>query len=118
MDVKRTGNTSGEILLPSKGVGEWVWQVTAREPGTKYITLRLFAPGPDNADVNLETFREQIEVEVGSMYVVRAFIKDYAVPLGVTVPALVVGGSFLVRLWRKRQKAEKKEKEPKTESAG
>lgn len=89
MVITRTGNQSGEISLPSQGMGEWVWQVKPQKSGTQYLTLRLFVPGPGDSDITLESFTERIQVEVGVAYVVAGFVKDYFPALGISVPIIL-----------------------------
>lgn len=101
MDVQGTGSENGEILIPSDGVGEWMWLVTARESGTKSLTLRLFVPGQDNTDITLESFHERIRVKVGVRYAAAGFVKEYFPALGITVPVLVGAGAWM---WSKRRK--------------
>jgi hypothetical protein len=106
MDIQRTGSASGEISLPSEGVGEWTWLLTAHEPGTRYLTLRLFVPGPEETDITLETFREKIQVDVGIMYVTAAFVKEYFPVLGLSVPVLIGGLVWLLARRRKGKHAD------------
>lgn len=109
MDIRRTGSESGEISLPSKGVGEWTWLLTPRESGTQYLTLRLFVPGPNDTDITLETFRERIQVDVGVVYVTAEFVKEYFPVLGLSIPVL---GGGLVWLLAKRRKGKHAEAAP------
>jgi len=106
MTVERAGNPSGEMLVPEQGVAEWRWWITPKESGRKTMTLQLFATAEDGPDLSLETFREDIQVEIELGYVLNALVKDWAQPLGVTIPVLIGAiGAILVWSRSKRRKA-------------
>jgi hypothetical protein len=97
MEIVRTGNETGEMLVPVQGVAEWGWLITPKEAGRKTLTLRLFATNQDGPDLSLETFREDIDVEVALGYLLNSIVKDWAQPLGLTIPVLIGAiGAFLV----------------------
>lgn len=97
MTIERAGNPSGEMLVPVEGVAEWRWWITPKEPGRKTMTLQLFATADDGPDLSLETFREDIHVEIELGYMLNALVKDWAQPLGVTIPVLIGAiGALLV----------------------
>jgi hypothetical protein len=107
MDIERAGNASGEMLVPEQGVAEWSWWITPREAGRKTLTLQLFATAEDGPDLSLETFREVIQVEIELGYVLNAIVKDWAQPLGVTIPVLI-GAIGAILVWsRSRQRKAK-----------
>lgn len=104
--VERAGNPSGEMLVPEQGVAEWRWWITPKDPGRKTMTLQLFATAEDGPDLSLETFREDIQVEIELGYVLSSLVKDWAQPLGVTIPVLVAAiGAVLVWSRSKHGKA-------------
>ena len=106
MDVERAGNPDGEMLVPVEGVAEWRWWITPRESGRKTLTLQLFATAQNGPDLSLETFREDIQVEIELGYVLNALVKDWAEPLGVTIPVLVGAiGAILIWSRSRRRKA-------------
>ncbi|KIS28615.1 hypothetical protein TV39_04280 [Arthrobacter sp. SPG23] len=106
MTIERAGNPSGEMLVPEQGVAEWRWWVTPKDPGRKTMTLQLFATAEDGPDLSLETFREDIQVEIELVYVLNALVKDWAQPLGLTIPVLIGAlGALLVWSRSKRRKA-------------
>ena len=106
MDIERAGNPSGEMLVPVEGVAEWRWWITPKESGRKTMTLQLFATAEDGPDLSLETFRENIQVEIELGYVLTALVKDWAQPLGVTIPVLIGAiGALLVWSRSRRRKA-------------
>ena len=106
MDIERAGNPSGEMLVPVEGVAEWRWWITPKESGRKTMTLQLFATAEDGPDLSLETFRENIQVEIELGYVLNALVKDWAQPLGVTIPVLIGAiGALLVWSRSRRRKA-------------
>lgn len=108
MTIERAGNPSGEMLVPEEGVAEWRWWITPEESGRKTMTLQLFATAQDGPDLSLETFREDIHVEIELGYVLNALVKDWAQPLGVTIPVLVGAiGALLVWSRSKRRKKAK-----------
>jgi hypothetical protein len=106
MAIERAGNPSGRMLVPEQGVAEWRWWITPKEPGRKTMTLQLFATAEDGPDLSLETFREDIQVEIELGYVLSALVKEWAQPLGVTIPVLVGAiGAILVWSRSRRRKA-------------
>jgi hypothetical protein len=106
MDIERAGNPGGEMLVPVEGVAEWRWWITPTESGRKTMTLQLFATAEDGPDLSLETFREDIQVEIELGYVLNALVKDWAEPLGVTIPVLIGAiGAILVWSRSRRRKA-------------
>lgn len=106
MDIERAGNPSGEMLVPVEGVAEWRWWITPKESGRKTMTLQLFATAEDGPDLSLETFRENIQVDIELGYVLNALVKDWAQPLGVTIPVLIGAiGALLVWTRSRRRKA-------------
>lgn len=106
MDIERAGNPDGEMLVPVEGVAEWRWWITPKESGRKTLTLQLFATAEDGPDLSLETFREDIQVEIELGYMLNALVKDWAEPLGVTIPVLIGAiGAILVWSRSKRRKA-------------
>ncbi|WLQ04994.1 hypothetical protein [Arthrobacter oryzae] len=106
MTIERAGNPSGEMLVPVEGVAEWRWWITPKESGRKTMTLQLFATAEEGPDLSLETFREDIQVEIELGYVLNALVKDWAQPLGLTIPVLIGAiGALLVWSRSKRRKA-------------
>lgn len=106
MNIERAGNPSGEMLVPVEGVAEWRWWITPKESGRKTMTLQLFAQTADGPDLSLETFREDIQVEIELGYVLNALVRDWAQPLGVTIPVLIGAiGAILVWSRSRRRKA-------------
>lgn len=106
MAIERAGNPSGEMLVPEQGVAEWRWWITPKDPGRKTMTLQLFATAEEGPDLSLETFREDIQVEIELGYVLNALVKDWAQPLGVTIPVLIGAiGAILVWSRSRRRKA-------------
>jgi acylphosphatase len=106
MTIERAGNPGGEMLVPEQGVAEWRWWITPKDPGRKTMTLQLFATAEDGPDLSLETFREDIQVEIELGYVLSSLVKDWAQPLGVTIPVLVAAiGTMLVWSRSKHGKA-------------
>ncbi|MET4587198.1 hypothetical protein ACVLB3_003430 [Pseudarthrobacter sp. PvP022] len=106
MTIERAGNPSGEMLVPEQGVAEWRWWITPRDAGRKTMTLQLFATAEDGPDLSLETFREDIQVDIELGYVLNALVKDWAQPLGVTIPVLIGAiGAILVWSRSRRRKA-------------
>ncbi|QCO97206.1 hypothetical protein FCN77_05055 [Arthrobacter sp. 24S4-2] len=103
MDIERAGNASGEMLVPEHGVAEWSWWITPREAGRKTLTLHLFATAENGPDLSLETFREDIQVEIEIGYVLNAIVRDWAQPLGVTIPVLV-GAIGAILVWSRSRK--------------
>jgi hypothetical protein len=106
LEIVRTGNETGEMLVPAQGVAEWGWLITPKESGRKTLTLRLFATNQDGPDLSLETFREDIDVEVALGYLLNSIVKDWAQPLGLTIPVLIGAiGALLVWSRSRRRKA-------------
>ncbi|WP_156810613.1 hypothetical protein [Arthrobacter sp. FB24] len=106
MTIERAGNPSGEMLVPEQGVAEWRWWITPLDAGRKTLTLQLFATAEDGPDLSLETFREEIQVDIELGYVLNALVKDWAQPLGVTIPVLIGAiGAILVWSRSRRRKA-------------
>lgn len=103
MDISLASGSSGLIALPAKDVGMWSWNITPREAGNKQIVLTLWTEGPQDADVLVVAYQEVIQVEVGFGYVLGSFVRDWAAPLGLTVPVLLGAASGLYLWWRKRQ---------------
>ena len=60
--------------------------VTPRESGHKKLTIRLVAPAPDGGDLEIETYSRDIEVNVNLGYVVAVATKEWAAPLGLSIP--------------------------------
>lgn len=102
MDIERADGGSGVLALTPDGFGEWSWLITARESGTQVLTLRLLAPGPDGSSITFETFTEEIEVQVGVGYMLSNVVKDWASPLGVTIPVVIAAIGSLYLWWRKK----------------
>ncbi|MET3934820.1 hypothetical protein ABIE00_002866 [Arthrobacter sp. OAP107] len=94
-DIRRRGDTTGLMSLPSDGVGEWGWFITPRESGRRTLTLHLIAPLPRGGEYEVETYRKDIEVNVGVLYVVGVAVREWAVPLGITLPVVVGAVSAL-----------------------
>ena len=89
-DIERIGNTSDEISLASDGSGGWGWYITPRETGRKILKIRLVAPAPNGgSDLEIETYSREIDVNVGLAYLVGVLAKDWAAPLGLTIPVIV-----------------------------
>jgi len=107
MDIQRAGNPDGEMLVPEQGVAEWSWWITPRDWGRKTMTLQLFATAEDGPDLSLETFREDIQVEIELGYVLNAVVKDWAQPLGLTIPVLI-GAIGAVLVWSRSRKRKAK----------
>ena len=103
MDITATSGAGGLISLPAEGVGEWSWDITPREAGEKEVTLRLLAPGPEGSNIMVETYRETIDVQVRLGYVVGNAVKEWAGPLGLSVP-VVVGAIGALYLWWQRRR--------------
>jgi hypothetical protein len=107
MDIERAGNPGGEMLVPERGVAEWRWWITPKEAGRKTLTLQLFATAENGPDLSLETFREDIQVEIEIGYVLTAIVKDWAQPLGVTIPVLI-GAISAILVWSRSRKRKAK----------
>ncbi|MBT2596149.1 hypothetical protein [Arthrobacter sp. ISL-72] len=107
MDIQRAGNPDGEMLVPEQGVAEWSWWITPRDWGRKTMTLQLFATAEDGPDLSLETFREDIQVEIELGYLLNAVVKDWAQPLGLTIPVLI-GAIGAVLVWSRSKKRKAK----------
>lgn len=106
-DIERRGDSSGVIALPSDEVGEWGWYITPNKPGTQTLTLRLIAPIPNvDGEFEVETYTRNINVNVSILKVVSDVTKDWAAPLGITVPVIVAAiGALYLRARRNRYKA-------------
>ena len=96
-EIERKGNPSGLISLSSDGSGGWGWYITPRETGRKTLTVSLVAPAPNGGDLEIETYSREIEVNVGFAYLVGVVAKEWAAPLGLTIPVIVgaIGGLYL-----------------------
>lgn len=96
-DIERKSNPSGLISLSSDGSGGWGWYITPRETGRKTLTVSLVAPAPDGGDLEIETYTREIDVNVGFAYLVGVVAKEWAAPLGLTIPVIVgaLGGLYL-----------------------
>lgn len=106
LEIARTGSETGEMLVPEQGVAEWGWLITPKEAGRKTLTLRLFPTNQNGPDLSLETFREDIDVEVALGYLLNSIVKDWAQPLGLTIPVLIGAiGAVLVWSRSRRRKA-------------
>lgn len=106
MEIERAGSPTGEMLVPVLGVAEWRWWITPKDAGRKTLTLQLFATTEDGPDLSLETFREEIDVEIELGYMLNAIVNDWAEPLGLTVPVVVAAIGAALVWWRtKRHKA-------------
>lgn len=103
MDITATSGAGGLISLPAEGVGEWSWDITPREAGEKEMTLRLLAPGPEGSNIMVETYRETIDVQVRLGYVVGNAVKEWAGPLGLSVPVVVTAIGALYVWWQRRR---------------
>ncbi|SFT97193.1 hypothetical protein [Arthrobacter sp. ov118] len=103
-DIERIGNPSDEISLSSEGSGGWGWYITPRETGRKILKIRLVAPAPNGgSDLEIETYSREIDVNVGLAYLVGVVAKDWAAPLGLTIPVIVGAAAGLyVRFKRNR----------------
>lgn len=100
--IDQMGNESGKMLVPEEGFGEWRWYITARETGQQSLILRLYAIGPEDEDITLETFERTIEVEVDAGTAVAGFLKEWAIPLGLTIPVALGGVGALFTRSRRR----------------
>lgn len=103
MDITATSGAGGVISLPAEGVGEWSWDITPREAGEKEMTLRLLAPGPEGSSIMVETYRETIDVQVRLGYVVGNAVKEWAGPLGLSIPVVAGAIGALYVWWQRRR---------------
>jgi hypothetical protein len=96
-DIERIGNPTGLISLSSDGSGGWGWYVTPRETGRKILRISLVAPAPNGGDLEIETYSREIDVNVGFAYFVGVVAREWAAPLGVTIPVIIgaVAGLYL-----------------------
>ena len=94
-DIERIGNPSGLITLSSDGSGGWGWYVTPREIGRKTLTITLVAPAPNGGDLEIETYSREIDVNVGFAYLVGVAARDWAAPLGLTIPVIIGAVAYL-----------------------
>ncbi|MDR6689002.1 hypothetical protein J2Y41_004602 [Arthrobacter sp. 1088] len=106
-DIERRGDSSGVIALPSDEVGEWGWYITPNKPGKQTLSLRLIAPIPDvDGEFEVETYKRDIDVSVGILQVVGDVTRDWAAPLGITVPVIIAAiGALYLRARRNRYDA-------------
>ncbi|EMY34401.1 hypothetical protein D477_009890 [Arthrobacter crystallopoietes BAB-32] len=102
MDIKLTSGGDDLIELPSEGVGRWTWDITPLEAGTKQMVLTIYTLGKSGGKIEAATLQETIEVKVGIGYVLGTTVKEWADPLGITIPVLVgaVGAAYL--WWRRK----------------
>jgi len=94
--------TADIAQIPVNGTGDWEWQVTPREAGEKFLTLRLYAQDDrDDVPLNLKTYHEDIEVEVNQRARLAALFTNWLIPIG-AIPAFFVTLKWLYPRIRKR----------------
>lgn len=101
-DIERAGSESGKMLVPDEGMAEWRWHITPKKAGTQKLTLQLFALGPGGEDITLKSYDEDIIVEVEFGHATKSFIKEWMIPLGITIPVVVAAIGAIVA-WRRRR---------------